>query len=90
MSDHDIRRGRPAAKSVAGVVVAAIVLNVLLRVVPLPDLDLPSISIPRPPDWLHAVLKVKNWLLLAIIAVIVIGVVIEQSGRDRDEPSGER
>jgi len=90
MRNHDIRRGRTAARSIAAVLVAAIVLNVLLPVVPLPDVDLPSISIPRAPDWLHAVLKVKNWLLLVIVAAIVIGAAIEQSGRGRDEQDGAR
>jgi hypothetical protein len=88
MSDDGEPR-HATARSIAAILVAVIVLNVVLRVLPLPAVDLPSISLPRPPDWLHAVLRIKNWLLLGIIAVIIIGAAIEQSGRDRDENAGE-
>jgi hypothetical protein len=55
------------AKAVAGVVVALITINVLLRVVSLPDVDLQSISFPDIPDWFRALLKVKNWIVGAIV-----------------------
>ena len=90
MSDDDSPTDHHAARRAVPIVGAVIVLNVVLRVVPLPEVDLPSISIPRPLDWVHAVLKLKNWLLPGVIAVIIIGVAIGRSGRERDEQTGER
>ena len=43
------RSGRTLAKSVAGILIAVVVLDVLPRLVPLPDLDLPTLSLPDPP-----------------------------------------
>jgi hypothetical protein len=54
-----------------------------------PSVDLPSISLPLP-DWahtgadlVHTVVKVKNWLLAAVVAVVVVGVALDQSSKRR-------
>jgi hypothetical protein len=78
---NDARSADSVAK-VAGVLVVIVLVNVLPRVVGLPDVDLPSISLPDLPDWahrgvdlVHTVVKVKNWLLAAAVAVVVVGIV---------------
>lgn len=75
--------GQSVAKGVVGFVLAVVAVNVLLRIAPLPDLDLPSISLPDVPGWVRAVLKAKNWAVLAIVALIVIGFEVEQLGERR-------
>jgi hypothetical protein len=75
-----VRRARRAddlgmsgnAKAIAGVVVAVIAVNVLLRVVPLPDVELPSISLPDFPGWFHTLVKVKNWIVGAIVFAAIV------------------
>jgi cytochrome b561 len=58
----------PVAR-VGAVVLAVIVVNVLVRVVGTPDIDLPEL-----PGWLHALLKVKNVALAGlIVGVVVLG-----------------
>lgn len=78
---NDARSADSAAK-VAGVLLVIVLINVLPRVVGFPDVDLPSISLPDLPDWahtgvdvVHTVVKVKNWLLAAVVAVVVAGIV---------------
>ena len=78
---NDARSADSVAK-VAGVLLVIVLVNVLPRVVGLPDVDLPSISLPDLPDWahtgvdvVHTVIKVKNWLLAAVVAVVVVGIV---------------
>jgi hypothetical protein len=78
---NDARSADSVAK-VAGVLLVIVLINVLPRVVGLPDVDLPSISLPDLPDWahtgvdvVHTVVKVKNWLLAAVVAVVVAGIV---------------
>ena len=88
MSDDSPAR-YSSAKRIAGILLAVIAFNLLLRSVPLPDIDLPSLSIGGAPDWLHTVLEIKNWLLLGILAVIVIGVVTDQVAKERDAQRGE-
>jgi len=75
------------AQGVAGFVVIVIVLNVLPRVIGLPDIDLPSISLPDVPGWVHTVLKVKNWALIALVAVLVVAAVL--AARSGDDASPE-
>jgi hypothetical protein len=78
---NDARSADSVAK-VAGVLLVIVLINVLPRVVGLPDVDLPSISLPDLPDWahtgvdvVHTVVQVKNWLLAAVVAVVVAGIV---------------
>jgi hypothetical protein len=80
MSSH--ARSADSLVKVAGVLLVIVLINVLPRLVGLPDVDLPSISLPDLPDWahtgvdvLHTVVKVKNWLLAAVVAVVVVGIV---------------
>jgi hypothetical protein len=86
---NDARSADPVAK-VAGVLLVIVLVNVLPRVVGLPDVDLPSISLPDLPDWahtaldvFHTVVKVKNWLLAAVVAVVVVGVALDLSSKRR-------
>ena len=65
------------AQRIGGVVLAVIVINVLVRVVPLPDVTLPSISLPDVPDWLGTVLKVKNVIVIALVVTVVVTAVIQ-------------
>jgi hypothetical protein len=68
---------------VGGILLAIVLINLLPRVVGLPDVDLPAISLPDLPDWAHTVVKVKNWLLAAVVAVVVVGLAIDQSSKRR-------
>jgi hypothetical protein len=62
-----------------GAVVAAIVLlNVALHFVPFPDVSLDV------PGWIHTVVKVKNWLLLAFFVAVIVGIAVEEHRRKRD------
>jgi hypothetical protein len=55
---------------VGAVLLAVILVNVLVRVVGPPDIDLPSL--PDLPGWLHTVLKVKNVALAGLIGAVVV------------------
>jgi hypothetical protein len=86
---NDARPADSVAK-VAGVLLVIVLINVLPRVVGLPSVDLPSISLPDLPGWahsgmdvVHTVVKVKNWLLIALGAVVVVGVAIDQRSKRR-------
>ena len=71
-------------KGVAWVLLAVVLVNVLPRVVGVPDLDLPSISLPDLPGWadaMHTVVKVKNWLVAAVVAVLIVGALVDQKRR---------
>ena len=79
----DDRTARSAARAAGGVLLAVVLINVLLRVLPLPDVDLSSVSLPDLPAWLHTVLQVKNWILAGVVVVIVVAVAIEEVMKDR-------
>jgi hypothetical protein len=88
MSNH--ARSADSGAKVAGVLLVIVLVNVLPRVVGLPDVDLPSISLPDLPDWahtgadvVHTVVRVKNWLLVAVVAMVVVGVAVDQSSKRR-------
>jgi hypothetical protein len=83
MADPD-RSDHFVGKRIGGVLVTVILVNVLLRLAPLREVDLASISFPDLPAWvdevvawLHTVVKVKNWLLIAVV-VVVVGVAIDR------------
>lgn len=62
------------AKGVAGFLVAVVVLNVLPRLVPLPDLELPAVSLPDLPGWVESVNDVRRWLMVAgVVLLVAIG-----------------
>ena len=65
---------------IAGFIVAVIVINVLVRVVPLPDI--PSISLPDLPGWVHTVVRVKNVALIGIIVLFIAATAIDQRGKE--------
>jgi len=79
---NDARSAESVAK-VAGVLLVIVLINVLPRVVGFPDVNLPSISLPDLPDWVHTVVRVKNWLLAAVVTVVVVGVAFDQSSKRR-------
>ncbi len=79
-ADHlgmDVRRersGARAAKSIGGILVVVVVLNVVPRLLPLPDLDLPALSLPDPPGWVESVNDVRRWLMIAgVVLLVAIG-----------------
>jgi hypothetical protein len=89
-----MRQDRPSphatATGIGAFLVAVIVVNVLIRVIPLADVGLPSISLPdfppwadRPVDLIHLVLRVKNWLLAGVVAVLIVGVALEERSKRR-------
>jgi hypothetical protein len=88
MSNH--ARSADSLAKVTGILLVVVLVNVLPRVVGLPDVDLPSISLPDAPDWahtgvdvVHTFVKVKNWLLAAFVAVVVVDVAVDQSSKRR-------
>jgi hypothetical protein len=79
---NSARSGDSVAKAVAGVLLVVVVLNVVPRVVGMPDL--PSFSLPDLPAWadtgvdaLHTVRRVKNWLVAGVVALVVVGVAVD-------------
>jgi hypothetical protein len=73
--------GMSKTQRIGGVVLAVILINVLVRVVPLPDVTLPSISLPDFPDWLGTVLKVKNVIVVAVVVTVIVTAVIQDHRR---------
>ncbi len=71
------------AQRIAGWVVAVIVVNLLIRVIPWPEIDLSSIPFPDLPDWLGTVLKVKNLVVVGIVIAIVVSAVVEERKKAR-------
>jgi hypothetical protein len=74
-ADHE---GMSKAQKIAGWVVAVIVVNLLIRVIPWPAIDLSSIPFPDLPDWLGVVLKVKNLVVIGIVIAIIVTAVVEE------------
>jgi len=66
---------------IAGFVVTVIAINLLLRVIPFPDVDLSSIPFPDLPDWFGVVLKVKNVILVGIVITVIVAAVVEDHRR---------
>ena len=67
------------AQKIAGWLVAVIVINLLIRVIPWPEIDLSSIPFPDLPNWLGTVLKVKNLVVIGIVIAIIVSAVVEES-----------
>ena len=68
---------------IAGVVVAVIAINLLVRVIPFPDVDLSSIPFPDLPDWFGTVLKVKNVILIGIVIAVIVAAVVEDNRKKK-------
>ena len=83
MSSDDDRSPRSVARGIAGFLLVVIVINVVVRLLPLPGIDLPAISLPDLPAWVDTALKVKNWVLIALVVAIVVGFAIDER-RKRD------
>ena len=75
--------GMSHAQRIAGLVIAVIVVNLLLRVIPFPDVDLPSIPFPDLPDWFGVVLKVKNLILIGIVIAVIVAAVVEDGRKKK-------
>jgi hypothetical protein len=71
------------ATKIAGWLVAVIVINLLVQVIPWPEIDLSSIPFPDLPDWLGTVLKVKNLVVIGIVIAIVVSAVAEERRKAR-------
>jgi hypothetical protein len=82
MTDND-RSAHTAAKGIAGFVVAVIVINLLVRVIPFPDVDLSSIPFPDLPDWFGVVLKVKNAIIILIVLAVIVAAVVEDNRKKK-------
>ena len=72
------------AAGAGGVLVTVILVNVILRLVPLPDISLPN-SVPDLPAWFdpavdvaRTALKVKTWLLGGVVVVLVVATWLER------------
>jgi hypothetical protein len=74
-ADHEDMRN---AQRIAGWLVAVIAINLLIRIVPWPEIDLSSIPFPDLPDWLGVVLKVKTLVVIGIVIAIVATAVAEE------------
>lgn len=74
--------GMSRIASVLVVIALIVFVNVGLRLIDLPSVDvsLPHIDVP---DWLSWINKIKNALLLALLAAVVIGGVVKDRRRDR-------
>jgi len=79
-ADHE---GMSTAKKIAGWLVAVIAINLLIQVIPWPEVDLSSIPFPDLPDWLGTVLKVKNLVVVGIVIAIVVSAVVEERKKAR-------
>jgi hypothetical protein len=68
---------------VVAVIALIVLVNVGLRLIDLPsvNLSLPDIDVP---DWLQWANKVKNVALLALLAAVVVGAVVKET-RKRDD-----
>ena len=64
---------------VAVLLLLIVAVNVLPRVVGLPDL--PAVSLPEVPDWLRWVLRAKSLLVAAVVAVLLLAAL---GSRSRD------
>jgi hypothetical protein len=64
---------------IAAVVVGVIVVNLLVRFMPLPHVDVSSIPFPDLPDWFGVVLKVKNLILIGIVIAVIVAAVVEDN-----------
>jgi hypothetical protein len=71
------------ATKIAGWLVAVIVINLLIQVIPWPEIDLSPIPFPDLPDWLGTVLKVKNLVVIGIVIAIVVSAVAEERRKAR-------
>ena len=60
-----------------------IVINLLVRVIPFPDVDLSSIPFPDLPDWVGTVLKVKNVVLIGIVIAVIVAAVVEDNRKKK-------
>ena len=74
------------AAGAGGVLVTVILVNVIRRLVPLPDIDLP-VSFPDLPAWIdpavdvaRTALKVKTWLLAGVVVVLVVATWLDRRG----------
>jgi len=88
MADDNNRSARSAAAGIAGFLVTVVAVNVLLRVVPLPDVDLPSVALPDLPAWVGDAVRIKNWVLIALILVVVVGAVVTEVAKARERADG--
>jgi hypothetical protein len=75
--------GMSKTQRIAGVVVGIIAINLLVRFLPLPDVDVSSIPFPDLPDWFGVVLKVKNLILIGIVVAVIVAAVVEDSRKKK-------
>jgi hypothetical protein len=80
----------PAAKGVVAFALVAIGANALLRILPLPGPDLPSIPLPEIPGWVHSLITAKNWIVLGVVALVLVAMAIEQLGTRRARRGDDR
>ena len=63
------------------------------RLVSLPPIDLPSLGLPDLPDvpgWVRKLVKIKNWVLIGIAVLVVVGFVTEEIEKHRRRERTDR
>ena len=75
---RDARADAWGVKKVVAVIVLVVAVNLALRFVDVPDVNLPSFDVP---DWLRHVNRVKKLVIAGLIAFAVIGAILK-SRRD--------
>jgi hypothetical protein len=83
MANNENRSGRQVAWRVAGLVLAIVAVNLLLRVAPLPDVGFSSIDLPDLPGWFRDAIRAKNWALGAVAVLVAVGAVINAVVKER-------
>ena len=74
------------ARGAGALLVLVVLLNVLPRLVSLPSIDAPALALPDLPDvpgWVRKLVKIKNWVLLGIAVLVVVGFVAEEIEKHR-------
>jgi hypothetical protein len=80
------RSRRELAKGAAALLAVVILLNVVPRLVTLPALDVPALGLPDVPEvpgWVRKLVKLKNWALIGIAILVLIGFVADEIEKRR-------
>lgn len=62
------------------IIALIVVLNVVPRLVELPSIELPSIDVPGWLEWLN---RIKNVILLGLLALVVAGGIVTEARKRR-------
>lgn len=73
------RSAQPLA--IGGAILAVVLVNVVLRVAPLPDL--PG-WVDAGADAIHTIVRAKNWLVAGLVVAVIAGLAIEGFAKSRE------